>query len=125
MSSGTRAITLTLDGTQVIAVADGQTLAFDILVVGRETDLQGSSMVKGFLGGIKNVNGTTALLGPIATTLNLVDTTGSMPNINVIVEANDALDALVVRIESTAPVSNDIVWAATVRAAEVRLPTGP
>lgn len=98
---------------QNITAPPGRTMAFDILIVGRE-DTNGQSAGYEVRGVIENVNGTTRLLAPALVTVLGEDDAGWSVN----VDADDLGDALYIRVLGNT--DDYIRWVATVRTAEVQ-----
>ena len=101
---------LYLDGSsQRLTVASGRTMTFDILVVARSS--QDDSAGYRIVGVIENDGGTTSFIGiPTVTEL------GEDVDWTVVVEADDANDALVIKVTGYI---YTVRWVATVRTAEV------
>lgn len=108
---------LFLDGSgERITIADGRTMTFDILVVGREND-NGESAGYHIWGVIENVGGITAIVGSVnEAVLGEDDMSWS-----VTVDADDTYEALRIRVQGGT--GGSIRWVATVRTAEVAWPS--
>lgn len=104
---------LFLDGSvERITIADGRTMTFDILVVGREND-NGESAGYHIWGVIDNVAGTAAIVGSVNEAVLGEDDT----DWDVTVDADDTYDALRIQVQGGS--GDSIRWVATVRTAEV------
>jgi len=112
-SSGTTLTELFLDGTsQRLTIADGRTVAFEILVVGRSST--GESAGYQFRGVIERVGSTTAIIGTVSTVTPAEDDA----TWSVTVDADDTNDALRIQVQGG---SGDTVrWVAMVRTVEVQ-----
>jgi hypothetical protein len=103
---------MALDGnSENLIIAPGQTLSFDILVVAR-SDAAASAGYRA-QGVIENNTGTTGFIGTPTVTVLGEDVSAW----NVTVQADNSIDALVIRVTGAAGVT--IRWVATVRTAEV------
>lgn len=112
-STGTAWTNLLLNGISRLAVASGQVMSFDILIVGG-TDA-GESAGYRIQGVIENIGGTTALIGsPSVTVLGEDDIAW-----NVQVLADNTNDALLIQVAGN---GETIRWVASVQAAEVTWP---
>lgn len=114
ISTNTNVIELFLDGpggSRRMVVRPGATWVFDILVTGRTS--AGQSAGYTVRGVIENVSGTMAFVGTPAVTA-LGEDVGAW---NVSVLANDANDALVIRVAGSTGAT--VRWVANVRTAEV------
>jgi hypothetical protein len=103
-------------GSQRITLANGRTMTFDILVTARSiapSPILNQSAGYQIRGVIKNVGGTTSLVG-ILTPLVLAEDDAAW---DATVVADNATDALSVRVTGVA--STTIRWVAVVRTAEV------
>ncbi|HEY3137413.1 MAG TPA: hypothetical protein VGL29_15395 [Blastocatellia bacterium] len=104
---------LFLDGiSSRITIAPGRAISFDILVVAKTSS--GTTAGHHFLGVIKNVGGTTSLVG--SGIKQMLGANDSFWDVNV--EADDTNDALV--IKATGVGSTTIRWVATARTVEVQ-----
>ena len=102
---------LFLDGVgERLAVSAGRALAFDMMIIGRTSG--GLLVHKTRVGSIENTAGTTRLLF-----LSGGDPKGEIVDADVVVEADDANDALVVKV--TGAGATAVRWVAVVRTAEV------
>ena len=103
-----------LDGSaERITLANNRVMTFDILVVANHIYQGGSLAGYQVTGVIKNINGTTSLVGtPIVTTL-----AENVSGWDVQVSADNALDALVVKVQGSA--GTTVRWVASVRTIEV------
>lgn len=110
-STGLSPIILYLDGSkELLTIANGRTLTFDILIAGRSNT--GESAGYHIQGIIENVAGTLSFIGtPIITTLGEDDTAW-----DVRVIADDVNDTLNIQCKGNDEV---VRWVATVRTAEV------
>jgi len=94
--------------SEFLTIAQGRTVAFDALVVGRSND--GESAGYHLRGVVENVGGTVSLIGtPLKTVLGEDD-----PNWDV--QALTGFGALVIQVRGN---GETIRWVATVRTAEV------
>jgi hypothetical protein len=105
---------LFLDGSfWRIILADNRVMTFDILVVASHRFGGGSSAGYQVAGVIRNIGGVTAFVGtPVKTVLG-----ENVAGWDVQVEANDAVDALVVKVQGSN--GTTIRWVASVRTVEV------
>jgi hypothetical protein len=113
--TGDAALTeLFLDGSaERITLAADRVMTFDILVVASHRFGGGSSAGYQVAGVIRNIGGVTAFVGtPIKTVLG-----ENVAGWDVQVEADDALDALVVKVQGSN--ASTIRWVAAVRTVEV------
>ena len=113
ISSSTTWTELFLDGSSArLGIANGRTVTFDILIVGRESN-NGWSAGYRVLGVIRTTGGTTAIVGSVSKTeLGEDDTTW-----DVNVDADNVNHAL--RIQVRGGAGETVRWVATVRTAEV------
>lgn len=103
---------LFLDGlSQRLTIATDRTLTFDILVVARSSG--GASAGYHIQGVIENTGGTTDFVGPAPVATVLAE---DIPAWGVVVVADNANDALVIRVTGSA---TTVRWVATIRTAEV------
>ncbi len=112
---GANAVELFLDGTSHrLTIANNRTVTFDILVVGR--DQFGNSGGYQFRGMIKNVGGTTSLVGAVTKAVIAEDDATWDANVN----ADNANSSLKITVSgSTINWLNSSEWVATVRTVEV------
>ncbi len=105
---------LFLDGSaERITLAADRVLTFDILVVASHRYGGGNSAGYQVAGVIRNIGGVTAFVGtPVTTVLG-----ENVAGWNVQVEADDALDALLVKVQGSN--ASTIRWVASVRTVEV------
>jgi hypothetical protein len=105
---------LYLDGaTARLTVASGRTLTFDILITGRS--LSGKSAGYQARGVVKNLAGTTSLVGALTSPLTVLGEDDTSWDVQVV--ADDTHDALLIQVKATS--SDTVRWVATVRAVEV------
>jgi hypothetical protein len=96
--------------SQFLTIAQGRTVAFDALVVGRSN--LGKSAGYYIQGVIENDGGEVSFIGtPVVTTLGEDESAW-----NVQAVASDTYDALFIQVQGN---GEDIRWVATVRTAEV------
>ncbi len=117
-ATGANPINLWLDGdaiTRRILVPNNATWAFEILIVGRTST--GTSAIYHIRGGIKNVSGTTSIVGTLPAATTVAADAGAASWGGVTVVADDANDALQVRVTGAA--ATTIRWVANVRTSEV------
>jgi len=102
----------------------GATWAFDIMLVYRSQDVPNPTTFSPASGAIKitgvveNASGTTTI---IPSTPVQVSPGADINNLaEVVVEANDSVDALVIRVRSA--IESTFRWVATVRTSEVSFP---
>ncbi len=98
-------------GTTYYTIASGTTHAVEILVVGEKSDGSEAAMWK-VLVGIKNVAGTTSLVGSDTTT-----TISNTPGWTLAVSADDTNDRLAVKVTGAA--ATTINWKAKITAVQV------
>jgi hypothetical protein len=105
---------LFLDGSaERITLAADRVMTFDILVVGSHRFGGGSSAGYQVIGVIRNIGGATSFVGtPVTTVLG-----ENVAGWDVQVEANDTVDALVVKVQGSSATS--VRWVASVRTVEV------
>ncbi len=105
---------LFLDGlAERITLPADRVMTFDILVVGSHRFGGGSSAGYQVAGVIRNIGGATSFVGtPIVTVLG-----ENVAGWDVVVEANDTVDALVVKVQGSS--GTTIRWVASVRTVEV------
>jgi hypothetical protein len=108
---------LFLDGSGArITVPSGRTMTFDILITARGVQPLVGALSAGYhiRGVIENGGGTTAFIGGVPATTTLGE---DVPAWDATVEANDTLDALVIKVTGAAAIL--VRWVAVVRKAEV------
>jgi len=113
-STDDNSVELFLDGAgERLFVLPGRSATFDCMVVGRASI--GLTLGFHFSGVIANIGGTTSIVGTQQTLNSDVD--GGLPGANVVVDADDANDAL--RVTVNGAIGFSFRWVATIRTAEV------
>lgn len=110
---------LFLDGASLLAtITAGKTWAFNIIIVGRSA--AGVCAAWEVKGAIQNNAGTTALVSAVTTAV-IADGTGATWGVagNVVVEADNANDALNIRVAATVDPAVTVRWTAEMRAVEI------
>lgn len=101
-------------GNYRLTISPGRTLVFDVLVVSRYA-FTGQSAGYRFVGMIKNVGGTTSIVGAVAKTVIAEDDATYYANVT----ADNVNDSLKVTVTAGGEPGDIVYWVATVRTVEV------
>lgn len=105
-----------IDGSSArITIPTNTAWCFEVHIVGGRTDVVGDCSAYVVMGGIKNIGGTTALIGSISTRLSVEDNASTAYS----AAADDTNDALVVYVQGIA--SQNYSWAGTAFLTQIKL----